>query len=230
MTLVDNGDFWHTAPPKRFDFSYERLSPTVTELSCEVDGVFPLPTLFLYQSSGRDLAARALGTSPSVAQAEGAYKIRLTHAVDSRTLEAGLEHIFECVLSIPETNFKRQRRLEFEPEHSCLEEQAKMLVSDNKHFQQLPENLKQARHCLEEELKTQREQHVKATKEMENEHCTALYEAAKCEAALSALKTDHSQLLDKYNHIVYRHRNLQEEFHAAAQEKRSLEDRFAQPH
>ncbi|KAG0431414.1 hypothetical protein HPB47_021811, partial [Ixodes persulcatus] len=103
------------APPKRFDFSYERLSPTVTELSCEVDGVFPLPTLFLYQSSGRDLAARALGTSPSVAQADGAYKIRLTHAVDSRTLEAGLEHVFECVLSIPETNFKRQRRLEFEP-------------------------------------------------------------------------------------------------------------------
>ncbi|XP_040075183.1 centrosomal protein of 83 kDa-like [Ixodes scapularis] len=128
---------------------------------------------------------------------------------------------------------KRNGKLESEAnilwsELSCLEEQAKMLVSDNKHFQQLAENLKQARHCLEEELKTQREQHVKATKEMENEHCTALDEAAKCEAALSALKTDHSQLLDKYNHIVYRHRNLQEEFHAAAQEKRSLEDRCAQ--
>ncbi|CAN8029831.1 unnamed protein product, partial [Ixodes persulcatus] len=65
-----------------------------------------------------------------------------------------------------------------------------MLVSDNKHFQQLAENLKQARHCLEEELKTQREQHVKATKKLENEHCTAL-------AALSALKTDYSQQLDK---------------------------------
>ncbi|XP_042150749.1 uncharacterized protein PFB0765w-like [Ixodes scapularis] len=107
------------------------------------------------------------------------------------------------------------------------ERQAEMLVSD-KRFQQLAENLKQARHCLEKELKTQREQHVKATKEMENEHCTALDEAANCEAALSALKTDHSQLLDKYNHIVYRHANLQEEFHAAAQEKRSLEDRCAQ--
>lgn len=103
------------APPKRFDFSYERLSPTVTELSCEVDGVFPLPTLFLYQSSGRELAARALGASPSVAQTDGAYQVRLTHVVESRTLEAGLGHIFECVLSIPETNFKRQRRLEFEP-------------------------------------------------------------------------------------------------------------------
>ncbi|KAG0422774.1 hypothetical protein HPB47_001437 [Ixodes persulcatus] len=80
----------------------------------------------------------------------------------------------------------------------------------------------------EEELKTQREQHVKATKELENEHCTALDEAAKCEVALSALKTDYSQQLDKYNHIVYRHRSLQEEFHAAAQEKRSLEDRCAQ--
>ncbi|KAG0433378.1 hypothetical protein HPB47_019974 [Ixodes persulcatus] len=103
-----------------------------------------------------------------------------------------------------------------------------MLVSDNKHFQQLAENLKQAQHCLEEELKSQREQHVKATKELENEHCTALDEAAKVEAALSALKTDYSQQLDKCNHIVYRHRNLQEEFHAAAQEKRSLEDRCAQ--
>ncbi|KAG0427833.1 hypothetical protein HPB47_025120 [Ixodes persulcatus] len=125
---------------------------------------------------------------------------------------------------------KRNGKLEIEAdvlrsELSSLEEQAEMLVSDNKHFQQLAENLKQTG---EEELKTQREQHVKATKELENEHCTALDEAAKCEAALSALKTDYFQHLDKYNHIVYRHRSLQEEFHAAAQEKRSLEDRCAQ--
>ncbi|KAG0411698.1 hypothetical protein HPB47_011180 [Ixodes persulcatus] len=95
---------------------------------------------------------------------------------------------------------KRNGKLEIEAgvlrsELSSLEEQAEMLVSDNKHFQQLAENLKQARHCLEEELKTQREQHVKATKELENEHCTALDEAAKCEAALSALKTDYSHTL-----------------------------------
>ncbi|KAM7310074.1 protein Daple-like [Ixodes scapularis] len=140
--------------------------------------------------------------------------------------ETECERLDEKVSSL----LKRNGKLESEAdilwsELSCLEEQAEMLVSDNKHFQQLTENLKQARHCLEEELKTQREQHVKVTKEMENEHCTALDEAAKCEAALSALKRDHSQLLDKYNHIVYRHRNLQEEFHAAAQEKRSLEDR-----
>ncbi|XP_040065859.1 centrosomal protein of 128 kDa-like [Ixodes scapularis] len=143
--------------------------------------------------------------------------------------ETECERLDEKVSSL----LKRNRKLKSEADVlwsklSCLEEQAEMLVSDNKHFQQLAENLKQARHCLEEELKTQREQHVKATKEMENEHCTALDEAAKCEAALSALKTDHSQLLDKYNHIVYRHRNLQEEFHAAAQEKRSFEDRCAQ--
>ncbi|XP_040073910.1 myosin-7-like [Ixodes scapularis] len=143
--------------------------------------------------------------------------------------ETECESLDEKVSSL----LKRNGKLESEAdilwsELFCLEEQAEMLVSYNKHFQQLAENLKQARHCLEEELKTQREQHVKATKEMENEHCTALDEAAKCEAALSALKTDHSQLLDKYNHIVYRHRNLQEEFHAAAQEKRSLEDRCAQ--
>ncbi|XP_042147584.1 centrosomal protein of 83 kDa-like [Ixodes scapularis] len=143
--------------------------------------------------------------------------------------ETECERLDEKVSSL----LKRNGKLESEAdilwsELSCLEEQAEMLISDNKHFQQLAENLKQARQCLEEELKTQREQHVKATKEMEKEHCTALDEAAKCEAALSALKTDHSQLSDNYNHIVYRHRNLQEEFHAAAQVKRSWEDRCAQ--
>ncbi|XP_040063454.1 coiled-coil domain-containing protein 88B-like [Ixodes scapularis] len=143
--------------------------------------------------------------------------------------ETERERLDEKVSSLLKCNGKLESEADvLWSELSCLEEQAEMLVSDNKHFQQLAENLKQARHCLEEELKTQREQYVKATKEMENEHCTALDEAAKCEAALSVLKTDHSQLLDKYNHIVYRHRNLQEEFHAAAQEKRSLEGRCAQ--
>ncbi|XP_040067836.1 uncharacterized protein LOC120841076 [Ixodes scapularis] len=89
---------------------------------------------------------------------------------------------------------KRNGKLEIEAdvlrsELSSLEEQGEMLVSDNKHFQQLAENLKQTRHCLEEELKTLCKQHVKATKEMENERSTALDVAAKCEAALSALKT-----------------------------------------
>ncbi|XP_042150110.1 uncharacterized protein LOC120841077 [Ixodes scapularis] len=108
---------------------------------------------------------------------------------------------------------KRNGKLEIDAdvlrsELSSPEEQGEMLVSDNKHFQQLAENLEQARHCLEEELKTLCKQHVRATKEMENEHSTALDVAAKCEAALR--------------------RNQQEEFHAAAREKHSLEDRCAQ--
>ncbi|EEC16938.1 hypothetical protein IscW_ISCW013328 [Ixodes scapularis] len=69
-----------------------------------------------------------------------------------------------------------------------------MLVSDNENFQQLAESLKQARHCLEKELKTQREQHVKATKELENEHCRALDEAAKSE--LQVLKTKREEALE----------------------------------
>ncbi|XP_042142873.1 centrosomal protein of 83 kDa-like [Ixodes scapularis] len=143
--------------------------------------------------------------------------------------ETECDRLEEKVSSLLKRNGKLEIEADFRGlELSRLEEQTEMLVSDNKHFQQLAENLGNARHCLEEELKTQREQHVKATKEMENVHCTALNEAAKCEAALSALKTDHSQLLDKYNHIVYRHRNMQKEFHATAQENRSLGDRCAQ--
>ncbi|KAG0439938.1 hypothetical protein HPB47_016459 [Ixodes persulcatus] len=143
--------------------------------------------------------------------------------------EAECARLDERVGSLLERNGKLEIEADFlRSELSSLKEQAEMLVSDNENFQQLAENLKQARHCLEEELKTQHEQHVKATKELENEHRRALDEAAKCEAALSALKTDYSQLQEKYNQIVYRHRDLQEEFHVAAQEKRHLEDRCAQ--
>ncbi|CAN7987587.1 unnamed protein product [Ixodes pacificus] len=69
-----------------------------------------------------------------------------------------------------------------------------MLVNHNENLQQLAEKLKQARHCLEEDLKTQREQRVKATKELENEHCRALDEAAKSE--LQVLKTKHEEALE----------------------------------
>ncbi|XP_029831378.2 golgin subfamily B member 1 [Ixodes scapularis] len=143
--------------------------------------------------------------------------------------EAECSRLDERVSSLLEHNGKLEIEANFlRSELSSLKEQAEMLVSDNENFQQLAENLKKARHCLEEELKTQHEQHVKATKELENEHRRVLDEAAKCEAALSALKTDYSQLQEKYNQIVYRHRDLQEEFHVAAQEKRHLEERCAQ--
>lgn len=111
------------APPKRFDFTFERVSAHVTNLSCEADGVFPQPTLFLYQSSGRDPVSRPVASAPArlapPTPAEGAagYHVRLTYALDSRTLDASghVEYVFECVLAIPETNFRQQRRLEFEP-------------------------------------------------------------------------------------------------------------------
>lgn len=107
------------APPKRFDFTFERVSAHLTNLSCEADGVFPQPTLFLYQSSGRDPVSRPVAAAPRVALSEGGggFHVQLSHAVDSRTLDASghVEYVFECVLAIPETNFRQQRRLEFEP-------------------------------------------------------------------------------------------------------------------
>ncbi|XP_075749234.1 uncharacterized protein LOC142814382 [Rhipicephalus microplus] len=109
------------APPKMFDFTYQRVSAHVTNLSCEVEGVFPQPTLFLYQSSGRDPVSRPVASAPArmAAPAQGAagYHVCLTYALDSRALdESGhVEYVFECVLAITETNYRQQRRLELEP-------------------------------------------------------------------------------------------------------------------
>ncbi|XP_064469310.1 uncharacterized protein LOC135383969 [Ornithodoros turicata] len=104
------------APPKRFDFWHERVSAHVTNLSCEVDGVYPQPTVFLYHSASKELVTRPVSVAPSVLRGrDGTYRVRLHHTVDGRELSEGEEHVFECVLAIPETNFKRQRRLEFDP-------------------------------------------------------------------------------------------------------------------
>ncbi|KAL3176340.1 hypothetical protein MRX96_010528 [Rhipicephalus microplus] len=75
------------APPKRFDFTYQRVSAHVTNLSCEADGVFPQPTLFLYQSSGREsrVTTGGLGSCQDGGPYPRRRRGRLPRAPDVRT-------------------------------------------------------------------------------------------------------------------------------------------------
>ncbi|KAH9380240.1 hypothetical protein HPB48_022145 [Haemaphysalis longicornis] len=128
----------------------------------------------------------------------------------------------------------QNRKLEIESEHlrselSSLKEQADMLTSDNEAFQNLAENLKRARQNLEQELKAQHEQHSKALKDIENRYQKQLEEEKNSEAAATAtLRRDFAQMQEKYNQILYRHRDLEEEFHVVIEEKKKLEAKCAQ--
>lgn len=128
----------------------------------------------------------------------------------------------------------QNRKLEIESEHlrselSSLKEQADMLTSDNEAFQNLAESLKRARQNLEQELKAQHEQHSKALKDIENRYQKQLEEEKSSEAAATAaLRRDFVQMQEKYNQILYRHRDLEEEFHVVIEEKKKLEAKCTQ--
>uniref|UniRef100_A0A1E1XHX5 Putative titin isoform x2 n=1 Tax=Amblyomma aureolatum TaxID=187763 RepID=A0A1E1XHX5_9ACAR len=127
----------------------------------------------------------------------------------------------------------KNNRLEIESKHlksevADLKEQADMLSSDNEAFQNLAENLKRARQNLEQELKAQHEQHTKALKDLENRYQKQLEEKNSDVAATVALKHDFAQMQEKYNQILYRHRDLEEEFHVVVEEKKKLEGKCAQ--
>ncbi|KAL3204919.1 hypothetical protein MRX96_041056 [Rhipicephalus microplus] len=126
----------------------------------------------------------------------------------------------------------RNDRLEIESRHlkselASLKEQADMLASDNEAFQNLVENLKRARQNLEQELKAQHEQHAKVIKDLENRYQKQLEEEKSSDAA-ATLKRDFSQIQEKYNQILYRHRDLEEEFHVVVEEKKKLEAKCTQ--
>ncbi|XP_050048496.1 uncharacterized protein [Dermacentor andersoni] len=128
----------------------------------------------------------------------------------------------------------QNNRLEIESKHLKFElvnlkEQADMLTSDNEAFQNLAENLKRARQNLEQELKAQHEQHAKALKDLENRYQKQLEEERNGDAtATASLKRDFAQMQEKYNQILYRHRDLEEEFHVVVEEKKKLEAKCAQ--
>lgn len=176
----------------------------------------------------RMLQEKLLGL-PQADQVEASvHQLQLCTA-RAENAEAESNQLREKVDNLLELN----NRLEIEVQHlrselSSLKEQAEMLVSDNETFQGLAENLKYARQSLEAEIKTQREQHLKAMKDLENEHQRVLDEASKSERALASLKNDYSHVQEKYNNIIYRHRDLEEEFHVIVEEKQRLEAKCVQ--
>lgn len=145
-----------------------------------------------------------------------------------QTLEKEKDELSDKVGILSDHN----RRLEVEASHlqselSSLKEQAEMLTSDNESFQGLVESLQHSKLSLEQELRTQHEHHSKLIKEKENELAKTAYEVEMAYSRLASMNEDYMSLQEKYNEIVYRHRNLEEQLHFSAEEKKQLERKCA---
>nr|XP_037279136.1 uncharacterized protein LOC119172208 [Rhipicephalus microplus] len=111
------------ARPKHFVFNYSRAAEeSATTFVCEATGAFPLPTLSLYQldeGSSASLPRRhALAPTQRVTpRQDGSYVTRVSSQVPDEQFSRSGRHLFVCLLSIPGTDFKKQRLIEFYPEY-----------------------------------------------------------------------------------------------------------------
>ncbi|XP_065291532.1 uncharacterized protein [Dermacentor albipictus] len=111
------------ARPKHFVFNFSRASEeSATTFVCEATGAFPLPTLSLYQldeeSSASPQRRHALAPTQRVTpRQDGSYVTRVSSQVPDEQFSRSGRHLFVCLLSIPGTDFKKQRLIEFYPEY-----------------------------------------------------------------------------------------------------------------
>ncbi|XP_054712667.1 uncharacterized protein LOC129222214 [Uloborus diversus] len=115
------------APPSRFEFNFTRQSSDSLNLTCEADGVFPKPTMTLLQigleyeddewRDSSDQPARLVSgvkTSTRSHRSTGAYHIQASREIrDSDLGTNGELVVIACVLSIPGTDYEKERRLLF---------------------------------------------------------------------------------------------------------------------
>ncbi|XP_077562283.1 uncharacterized protein LOC144178372 [Haemaphysalis longicornis] len=113
------------ARPKHFVFNFSRSAEeSATTFVCEATGAFPLPTLTVFrldeEPSSPSSAPRRHALAPTqrvTPRQDGSYVTRVTSRVPDEDFSRAGRHLFVCLLSIPGTDFKKQRLIEFYPEY-----------------------------------------------------------------------------------------------------------------
>ncbi|XP_040073108.1 uncharacterized protein LOC8025279 [Ixodes scapularis] len=105
------------ARPKHFVFNFTRAGAT-TNFSCEATGAFPVPELSLFRLDEGSAVRHALQPMQRVSpRQDGSYVTQVSSQVPDDGFSRSGRHLFVCLLSIPGTDFKNQRLIEFYPEY-----------------------------------------------------------------------------------------------------------------
>ncbi|GFR12340.1 uncharacterized protein TNCT_732962 [Trichonephila clavata] len=103
------------APPRSFDFNYTKMSSEAVNFTCEADGVFPMPKITLLRVDLPEQEPNLVSKVKTVTTAQrGAYYVQVSREV--RDWELSEEPtVFECILSIPGTDYENQRKILYFP-------------------------------------------------------------------------------------------------------------------
>ncbi|KAI9561179.1 hypothetical protein GHT06_012135 [Daphnia sinensis] len=98
-------------PARNLEIWHQKMSFDAVNVTCRVEGISPRPRLQLYR--GDRPGVEMDGMPAEVVNRRGLYDVTLYRVVHDRSLRQ--ETIFECVLSIPATQYQIARRLIYYP-------------------------------------------------------------------------------------------------------------------
>ncbi|XP_022258594.1 hemicentin-1-like [Limulus polyphemus] len=105
------------SPPTVFTLNSTYISSDHEQIRCQVEGVFPLPHLTLYEekspSSSRLLTSNLKHNKNQ--DRTGAYSVEILKDLTMEDLRGDEPKIFKCLLSIPETEYKAEKSLVYYP-------------------------------------------------------------------------------------------------------------------
>jgi len=100
------------APAKRFEFKVIEDDSVV----CIADGLFPSPSIQLYRYSDNDSKSLQITkeVKTMIKGESGQYEIITSSVVNEESLQNEIATHYECVLSIPNTNYTLHKTLAFQ--------------------------------------------------------------------------------------------------------------------
>ncbi|XP_022241860.1 uncharacterized protein LOC111085817 isoform X1 [Limulus polyphemus] len=105
------------SPPTVFTLNSTCISGEKERLSCQAEGVFPLPHLAMYEVTSparpRELAANSFDSE--IQTITGAYNVEISRELTMEDLRGKEPKVFKCVLSIPGTKYQAERSVVYYP-------------------------------------------------------------------------------------------------------------------
>ncbi|XP_076330229.1 uncharacterized protein LOC143235867 [Tachypleus tridentatus] len=105
------------APPRSFDFNFTKTNQESANFTCGVEEIFPLPqvSLLLHNPNLKD--AQSIPVHSNIIFSKGTYSVIIYKELVDKDLPSGGPSEIECVVFIPDTEFRRKKILHYYPEH-----------------------------------------------------------------------------------------------------------------
>ncbi|XP_068231929.1 uncharacterized protein [Palaemon carinicauda] len=108
------------APATSMNVSYHKTTPSTVNITCDTHGMYPKSLLKLYEGATKQPRSLVKEAHEEVIEAEGGFSDYLQAQMEDGVLKQQ-ETIFECVLSIPETEYQVRRNIIYFPGYDAFE-------------------------------------------------------------------------------------------------------------